>query len=223
MKNIFLKIFCCVIFLQVYTSNKAQELVTPLKQTFDITMDAIGNANVEVSMKLNASQWDMYKRNIGNNTSVLKRSMERALPKYFLTDFNYSEEQMDRIYKMKFKVLGLCTTNKNGQWVASLESKDPDVTKLSGKEFVITQDLLSGGTLIKQIQKLHLPSNASDAKVEKDSFGKAILTYKTGSALVPTIITYGGILLALAGVWIFYKNQTGKKNNLKVAKEPVAA
>ena len=223
MKSKFLNIFCCLIFLNAFNSIKAQEVVTALKQTFDISMDDLGNADVEVSMKLNASQWDMFKRNVGNNTSVLKRGMERALPKYFLTDFNYSEEQMERTYKMKFKVLGLCTTNKNGQWVAELDSKDPDITKLSDREFIMTQDLLSDGGLIKQTQKLHLPSGASDAKVEKNSFGKAILTYKTGSGLVPTIINVAGILLVLAGCWIFYKNQTGKKNNLKVAKESVAA
>ncbi|MEP7252016.1 MAG: hypothetical protein ABI683_06535 [Ginsengibacter sp.] len=218
------KILLCFIALQFcITQNKAQEVVQGLKQVFDITMDDLGNAEVEVSMKLNASQWDAFKRNMGNNTSVLKRGMIDALPKYYLTDFNYSEEQMDRTYKMKFKVLGLCTTNKNGKWEAELESKNPDITKLSDKEFVMTQDMMSDGMLIQQTQKLHLPSGASDAKVEKDSFGKAMLTYSTGPGMVHTAINIGGILLIICGGFLFYKNQTSRKNNLKVAKEPIAA
>ena len=224
MNSKILKIFSCIIALQLYIFHtQAQEVVQGLKQTFDITMDDLGNAEVQVSMKLNASQWDAFKRNIGNNTSVLKRGMVEALPKYYLTDFNYSEEQMDRTYKMKFKVLGLCTTNKNGKWEAELESKNPDITKLSDREFVMTQDMMSDGMLIQQTQKLHLPSGASGAKVEKDSFGKAVLTYSTGAGLLPTIINITGLLLIVAGCWIFYRNQTFKKNNLKVAKEPIAA
>lgn len=224
MRNKFLKIIFCFISLQLFISNsKSQEVVQGLKQIFDITMDDLGNANIEVSMKLNASQWDMYKRNIGNNTSILKRLMEKALPKYYLSDFNYTEDQMDRSYKMKFKVLGLCTTNRNGQWESQLESKNPDVTKLSDKEFVMTQDIMSGGMLVQQTQKIHLPSDVSGAKIEKDSFGKAIMTYSTGTGLLPKVITITGILLVLAGCWIFYRNQTLKKNNLKVVKDPVAA
>ena len=130
---------------------------------------------------------------------------------------------MDRTYKMKFKVLGLCTTSKNGQWEAKLNSKNPDITKLSDREFIVTEEMMSGGGVIRQTQKIHLSSNASGAKVEKDSFGNALLTYKTGIGLLPRIINITGILLALAGCWIFYRNQTEKKNNLKVAQDSVAA
>ncbi len=224
MHSKFLKIISCLLFLQSFILNsKSQEVVQPLKQIFDITMDDLGNANMEVSMKLNASQWDNYKKNIGNNTSVIKRNMEKALPKYYLSSFNYSEDQMDRSYIIKFKVLGLCTTNKNGVWEAKLESKNPDITKLSDKEFVMTQDIMSSGMLIQQTQKLHLPSNVSGAKIEKDSFGMAVMTYSTGSGFLPTAITVTGILLIIAACWVFYKNQTASVNNLKVAKESVAA
>jgi hypothetical protein len=204
-------------------SAVAQEEVKGLKQLFDITIDELGNATVAVSMKLNASQWDAFKRNVGNNTSNLKRGMEDALPKYFLTNFNYSEEQMNRTYTMKFDVKGLVKNDKNGKWTAELDTKDPDVTKLGDREFVITQDLSSDGMLLQQTQKIHLPSRASSAKIEKDSFGKAILTYTIGTPLKHTIITVLGIILILGGGFFFYKNQSTRQNNLKVAKEPVAA
>ncbi|MFT3911795.1 MAG: hypothetical protein QM737_20390 [Ferruginibacter sp.] len=212
-----------IIFLSLHVCGYAQQ-VEGLKQVFDITMDETGNADVEVSMKLNAGQWDMFKRNLGTNTSVLKREMEKALPKYFLSDFNYTEDQMERTYKMKFKVAGLAGINNNGAWEAKLDSKNPDITKLSDREFVMNANYMSNGGLIQQTQKIHLPSGASGAKIEKDSFGKAMLTYTTGGPLFPKIITYGGVALILLGGWMFYRNKNTPKNNLHVApKEAVAA
>lgn len=225
MKTKFLKIAsCCFLVIAFYYGRAQQaEVVQGLKQVFDITMDDKGNAAVEVSMKLNASQWDAFKRTIGNNTSILKREMEKALPKYFLTDFGYSEDQMERSYKVKFNVLGLATLNKGGKWEAKLESKNPDITKLSDREFVMTQNMTTNGMLINQTQKLHLPSGAGNAKVEKDSFGQAVMTYSTSTGLVPRLVTYGGILLMLAGGWLLYKNQQKGANKLKVVKEAAAA
>jgi hypothetical protein len=225
MKTKFSKILSCSLLLMAFYCSRAQqaEVVQPLKQVFDITMDDKGNAAVEVSMKLNASQWDNFKKTIGTNTSIIKREMEKALPKYFLSDFDYSENGMERSYKVKFNVLGMGTLNKGGKWEAQLESKDPDITKLSDREFVLNQTMTTNGLLINQTQKLHLPSNANGAKVEKDSFGKAMMTYTTSMGLVPRLITYGGVLMMLAGAWLFYRNQNKPGNKLTVVKEAAAA
>ena len=224
MKHTISKLFFAFLTIFIFTfSASAQEELKGLKQLFDITIDPLGNANVAVSMKLNASQWDAFKSNVGNNTSTLKRGMEDALPKYFLANFNYTEDQMQRTYTMKFDVKGFCTNDKNGKWTSKLDSKDPDITKLSDREFVLAQNIVSDGILLQQTQKIHLPSSASNAKIEKDSFGKALLTYTIGTPLKHTIITVLGVLLILGGGFFFYKNQTTRQNNLKVAKEQVAA
>lgn len=200
----------------------AQQQVEGMKQVFDVTLDELGNANVEVSMKLNASQWDMFKKNLGTNTSILKREMEKALPKYYLSDFNYSEDAMERSYKMKFKVAGLAGLNGKDAWEAKLESKNPDITKLSDKEFVMNATYMNNGMLIQQTQKIHLPSGASGAKIEKDSFGKAVLTFSTSGAIMPRVITYAGILLVLVGCWLLYKNSK-PKSPLQVAPKSAMA
>jgi hypothetical protein len=224
MRPTLLKILLLMIPLQfsIHTVS-SQQIVQGLKQIFDITMDDLGNADLEVSMKLNASQWDMFKRNIGSNTSIIKREMEKALPKYFLTDFNYSEDAMDRSYKVKFKALGICRLNNNGKWEAELGSKNPDITRLSDREFVMNMDIMTNGMLIQQTQKIHLPSNAKGAKITKDSFGKAIMTYSTGLRMGERLITYSGILLIIGGGGLLYRNRQKSRNNLRVAKRPVAA
>jgi hypothetical protein len=201
--------------LLIALAANSQQEVNGLKQNFDITMDNKGDAMCEVSMKLNASQWDMFKKNLGNNTSILKREMEKALPKYFLSDFNYSEDAMDRSYTVKFKAQGLCIINKNGKWEGKLDSKNPDVTKLSDREFVINSNMVSDGVFIQQVQKIHLPSGAEGAKIEKDSFGKAILTYSTGEGGSSKLTLFGGIGLILAGGGLFFKNRMGAKNKLQ--------
>lgn len=206
MKKFNIKYILLILAINITTVGNAQEVVQGLKQVFDITPDNIGNALVEVSMKLNAQQWDMFKRSTGNNTNIFKRNMEKALPKYYLTDFNYSEDQMDRSYKIKFKVLGLSYLNKDGLWESKLEVKNPDVTKLSDKEFVLTQDVLLNGTLIQQTQKVHLPSSAKDAKIDKDSFGKAVLHYSTSTGSFFSVISIIGLLISAGGVFLLLKN-----------------
>jgi hypothetical protein len=142
--------------------------------------------------------------------------MERALPKYYLSNFKYSEDQMERTYKIGFDILGLSTLGKGGKWESKLETKNPDVTKLSDREFVITQNMTTNGLFINQTQKIHLPSNANNAKIEKDSFGNSLMTYSTTIGLMSRILTYAGVLLALAGAWLVYRNSQKSKNNLKV-------
>jgi hypothetical protein len=170
-------------------------------------------------MKLNASQWDMFKRNVGNNSSMLKREIEKALPKYFLSDFNYSEDAMDRSYKLKFKALGLASINNNGKWESKLETKDPDITKLSDRDFVMNMDFATNGMLIQQTQKIHLPPSATGAKIEKDSFGKAIMTYSTGEGAASRASLFAGIGLILAAGVLLIWNSRQPKNKLRVAEK----
>lgn len=225
MKHTISKLFFITLSLIILSFNaRAQEELKGQKQVIDMTIDDLGNATVAVTMKLSAGDWGAFKANIGGNTYSLKRGMEDALPKYFLTNFNYTEEPMERTYTMKFDVKGFCNNDKNGKWSSKLESKDPNIVKLGDREYVITEDMVTdNGMLLQQTQKVHLPENASNSKIEKDSFDKTLLTYTIGTPMKHTIITVLGVLLILGGGFFFYKNQTTRQNNLKVAKDPVAA
>ena len=219
MKIIFKKLTVCILLIISFTINaQSQEVIKGLKQVFDLTLDDLGNADVNVTMKLNASQWDNFKKSVGNNTSIIKREMEKGLPKHHLKDFTYSEDQMERTYSMKFKALGISSINKSGKWEAKLDAKNPDITKLSEKEFVMTTNMLVNGGLVEQTQKIHLPANSSNAKIEKDSFGNAMLTFETSNTGGSKLTMYAGIALVLAGLGLFFKNSRPPKNNLKVAK-----
>lgn len=188
-------------------SSFGQDQIKGTKQRLDITLDDFGNAHIAVTMKLNASQWDMFKKTLGNNTSNLKREMIKGMPKFYLTDFKYNEDQMERTYTLEMRALAVASVDKNGKWKAALDAKDPDIMKVNENQFKLDANYVSGGGLIEQTQQIYLPGNAKNAKVEKDSFGKAVLTYQTGSGLMNILITGAGILFIIAGAVLFYFNR----------------
>lgn len=216
MKSILCKLFVLACFALFFINASAQ-VVQGQKVTIDYTADDLGNATIEYSLTLPAAQWDYFKRNIAGNVSLLKRIMERAMPKYFLSDFNYTEDGMNRSYKLKFKAQGVSNMNSSGLWVADLDTKNPDITKLTDRDFVLNEDILSNGSLVQTTMKLHLPPSASNAKVEKDSFGKAVLTYSTGSGMGTKALTILGVLLVLGGIVLYFRNAQSNKGKLVLA------
>jgi hypothetical protein len=185
-------IFCCLSLASLSQENQG------MKTSIDMTMDNVGSVTCEYSTKYNAIYWDNFTRTIGNNTSILKNMLIRTFPKYQLAEFNYSQDAGERTNKIKFKMNGMLTINKDGKWEADLEKKNPDISKISDRDFLLIHE---GVTM-----KIHLPPGTDDAKVEKNSFGKAILTYSAdeggGSGKIMMIL---GIIVSLAGVWLLIK------------------
>jgi hypothetical protein len=199
------KIIITLFTLFVCVNIRAQE-IKPLKVNLQFTLDEFGNGKVIFSSKLNASQWDNFKRSMGNNQSLLKRELERALPGYFLSDFEYKEDAMDRSYSLSFNAYGISTVNSAGKWVINLDAKNPDVTKVSDYEYMMISESSSGGQLIQTTQKLIFPGSASNIKQEKNSFGKAIFTFDmSGSSTTGNALQYGGIGLMLVAVFLGWR------------------
>ncbi|MFK7833071.1 MAG: hypothetical protein AB8B52_07335 [Winogradskyella sp.] len=48
-----------------------------------MTLDAIGNAKINISMTMNAAQWNEWNTNYDNNPSTLKRDKERGMQHSF--------------------------------------------------------------------------------------------------------------------------------------------
>ena len=112
------------IFLFIALSHaSAQELIKPAKLNVQWDLNALGDAHIEASSSLDAAGWDNYKRMLGNNPDILKRQMERAFPGYFLQNFNYKEDVMNRGWTLSFDALGLSRINSKGLWQVDLNSK----------------------------------------------------------------------------------------------------
>lgn len=193
-------------FITAFTTLQAQEELKGTKQKLDIVIDDLGDANLAVTTRFNASQWDIFKKTVGTNQAYLKRQMIKGMPKYFLSDFKYEEEPMDRSFTFLMKAFAVAQADDNGKWKAELDMKDPDITKLNDQTFMLKLNMITNGMLIEQEQTIHLPEKAKNAKIEKDSFGSAVLTYQYKSGASIPILSYGGILLILAGLGLFLMN-----------------
>ncbi|MBL0341115.1 MAG: hypothetical protein IPP71_09425 [Bacteroidetes bacterium] len=204
------KLFFIVVLVFITQPAPSQQSDV-IKQSMNFIVDENGNGLIEISMKLNASTWDNFKRTMGTNVSILKREMERALPGYFLQDFDYKEEEMERTYTLSMKALGVCEVDKKGKWVLAMEEKNPDVTKVSDNIYLLTNTINENGMVLQQNIKVTFPESASNVEINKDSFGKAKFTFEMPSGRVGGIPVYliSGIGLLAGGLFsLFRKKKT---------------
>src|SRR5450432_1720695 len=181
---------------------------TALVQEFTVTIDKLGDANMELTQKMTASQWENFKQApIFNDPSMAKRDMERNMATYVIEDFKRDMDEMNRSVKLSLKVKSYAQYKGNGQWTLKIESKNPQVTKLTDNAYMITGNAAVGQSLVQQIFKIYFPSNSSDVAQTTDEFGKAIFTYEAGTGITSYIKWNNivGILLILAAVFFLIK------------------
>ncbi len=195
---------------------------TNLVQQFTAHIDKLGNADVEISQKMTASQWEAFRQSqIFNDPSIAKRDMEREMSTYVIEDFKRDIDDMNRTVKLSLKVLSYAQYKGNGHWTLKIESQDPQVTQLSDKAYMISGNTIMGNQLVQQILKVYFPSNADDVKQTTDEFGKAIFTYDAGTGLLSFVKWNNivGIILIIFGLlflikqWLPFQNQNIKTSN----------
>jgi len=177
-------------------------------QQFTVKIDKLGDASVEVSTKMTQAQWEGFKQGpLVNDPSITKRDMERNMSTYLIEDFKRDIDDMNRTVKLSFKVKAMTQYKGNGNWVYSLDVKDPIITKLPDNSIMSTSNLNSNGQLIQQIYKVSFPDGAKDIQQSTDSFNKTIFTYKSGGGLWSYFTWNGilGVLLIIAAVILFVK------------------
>ncbi|HZX57933.1 MAG TPA: hypothetical protein VFE54_04385, partial [Mucilaginibacter sp.] len=153
MKKIYILITSLIIISSAGVN--AQQL-DPLKENDNYTFDNLGNAHIEFSRTYNASQWDNYKKIVGNNAQDLwKRAETRNFPTAFLENFNYKEE--DRTFTCSFDALGDAKINDNGQWQIDINLTKPDITKITDRNFAMTASYNEGGSLLQALIKVNMP------------------------------------------------------------------
>lgn len=205
MKKIYL--FIASLIVISYARVNAQQ-VDPLKENMTMDIDNIGDGHMQVSMTYNAAQWDNFQKIYGSNAAeLLKRQMERSLPAYYLQNWDYKEDAMNRTYSLSFEALGLARIDDNGNWVIDMDQKNPDITKISDRNYALTTTWNSYGVLVQELMKINLPEGAGNISQDKNAFGKAIFTYEMspGHKGARLLFLLGGALLIAAGVVFYFK------------------
>lgn len=184
-----------IIMLFSFLVLQAQEL---LKPKMEMKIDSIGNADIKISMTMNANQWQMWSQTFGNNPALLKRNIEKEMPGFFLDDYKLEKNDMERSFNFTFKAYGVCEVNKKGTWIVSTEQKNPDLTQLTDHKYMMVSTDVANG--MQETTIIEFPESAKNIKQTKDAFDKTQFEFdmkEIRSGI--NWFLWIGILLAVAG------------------------
>lgn len=188
------------------SARQNQQDPTGLTQEIDYYINNLGDADLEIRMKMNAMQWQAFKASpVASNPTIFKRDMERQMAAYIIEDLKTDLDENNRSSKTTLKARSIAQYKGNGKWEVKLDMKHPNVTKVSDNCYLLTGNLLSGGGLIQQLQKIFLPANASDIKQDTDTFGNAVITYNLDAE--PSRMNFlaiGGIVMMMGGIALYF-------------------
>lgn len=191
---------------------------TSVTQEVDYVIDELGDAQMELRMKMTAAQWINFKSSmVAQNPTVFMRNLERSMTGMLLEDFKNELNESSRSSVTKLKARNMATYKGDGKWELKLELKDPNITKISDHVYLLSGNLLSGGGVIQQLQKLFFPTQATNIKQDTDTYGNAIFTYQLHvEKSQVNFLLFIGIALILLGIAIkiIYLHKEGKLSKL---------
>ncbi len=191
-----------IIFVFLLGSAYWLNAMEPMKQRLEMKIDPVGNAVFHVNMTMNASQWQVWLQSVGNNPAVLKRTMERALPAYFLSDFRLERDDMARTFEFSFKAYGVCQVNRRGRWLVNLDKKDAEVTTLSDRKYMmVSMDVPNN---LQQTQIIEFPPEANNIAISRDAFGRTQFEFdmEHREAGVNLLFIAGLLVFLSGGIWV---------------------
>ena len=193
---------------------------TAITQEIDYKIDRYGDARMELRQKMTAAQWQNFKVTaIAQNPTVFKRDLERSMTNWLLEDFKNEMREDSRTSITQITARSMAGYKGNGKWELKLDSKDPNITKISDHVYMITNNLMTGGNVIQQLQKIFFPAGASQIKQDTDNYGNAIFTYTLNveKSSFNIMLWFGIALILLGAGWLVYiiTNQDLRKGDKK--------
>lgn len=147
-------------------------------QKIEMKINEIGNATINISMTMNAAQWQQWNGTYGTNASALKRDVERSMPAFVVDDFNLEKDDMNRSFNLSLNAYGVCKINKRGQWIMDTDQKNAQLTELTEHKYMLVSSPPEFGGTVQQTYIIEFPEEAQDIKIDKDSFGKSIFEFE---------------------------------------------
>jgi len=191
-----MKILIIPIYILLFSLNG----IAQTQQKIEMRIDSVGDAELNMSMTMNAQQWQIWNSNYGNNPSALKRDIERSMPAYFLDDFELNKDDMNRSFNLKLNAYGVCEINKRGKWIIDTEQKKAQLTKLTEHKYMFVSSPPEFGGNIQQTFIIELPVDAKNITIEKDAFGKSVFEFDMSPPSSGfNVMRYAGILIFLVG------------------------
>lgn len=197
-KKLWLTAFCALNVLFMLGQQSQQKI--------ELDIDPLGNAKIQFSETMNAQQWQQWLTVFGNNPALFKREMERGLPAYFLDDFTFQKDDINRSYNLGVSAYGVCEIDKRGNWAIDLDQKNAQVTELTPHKYMMVVNPEEFGGQIQQTYVISFPETASNIKLDKDAYGNDIFEFKMAApsrAGLGGLLPWVGLLFVVGGVsWL---------------------
>ncbi len=201
----------------IASTIEAQLAPSTLQINTEAKIDSTGNAIFEMKGKLTAQQWITWNYMYGGGqASMVKRNIERAVSPYYVYDFKYVPNEMDRSFEVEYRAKGVVEYLGKDKWIASLGLRDIQPSKLTETTFnCVTSQATGNGGVLQNNMKYTLPSDATNMQFDKDEFGNVTVLYNrptettivSGSKNMQTAgySLIGAGLLSLIGIMVFRK------------------
>ena len=183
--RLLLVVICQAAFSQAFSQD-----VTDLTDENTYKINNLGDAQYEETIKMTESQWQFFKRSpLMTDVSIAKRNIEYSLSTYVIEDFKRDIDEVNRIVKLSFTVKAEALYDGDGNWEVRTNYKNPQIEKLTDKEYMISLNTYEMGGLVHENIKILFPNGAKDVQQTTDEFGKTKFTYKLGGGtLIPNVM-----------------------------------
>lgn len=207
------KILLLILFLPLGMQLFAQAQPidpTALTQNIDMNIDNLGDAKMEFTMKMDASQWNTFiNSEYAKNQSLFRRDMEREMMWVLIDDIDMTLDDKNRVAKATMNVKSVASYSGNNLWTLKLGGKDVTLTKISDNCYLITNNIVSAdGGIIQQLQKFIFPAGAANVRQDNDRYGNTVILYDLPvreAGMTGGITIAGIILILLGGLWLLWQ------------------
>ena len=166
-------------------------------------VDAQGDGEVKLEMKMNAQEWAGWKEQYGSNPSLFKRDMFKLFSQYELTDFELEQDDMNRKAVVTIRGKGMAIYQGDGVYELELGKDMSDGEMIDG-EYRVTYTEPQGPNSISLINhRITTPEGATEVEMATNSKGEKVLRYEldTDEGGLPWMLV--SLILALAGGGLF--------------------
>ncbi len=212
------KILVLMLLLPLGTRFLAQAQLTDptaLTQNIDMYIDKLGDAKMELTMKMDASQWNTFiNSEYAKNKSLFRRDMEREMMWVLIDDIDMHLDDKNRIATATMSLKNMASYSGDNLWTLKLGGKDVSLTKISDNCYLMSNNIVSNdGGIIQQLQKFIFPDGASNVRQDNDRYGNTVILYDLPvreSGMTTGIAIIGIILIVLGGLWLLWQ-QVGQR------------
>ncbi len=190
----------------------AQIQAAPTVINMDVraSVDAVGDGEMTLILKMNALQWAEWKMEYGTNPSLFKRDMAKLFNDFEVTEFKLDQDDMERKATVTIQGKGMAVYAGDGVFEIELDKEMIDGEWVND-EFRVTYTEAQGPTVLTLIdQRMRLPEGASNIEVTKSSMGDHVLRYEMKQPGGHLPWAWIGLVLAMLGGGLFFSARTDR-------------